>query len=88
MDSQWVLDWSQEALRMALVLSLPILAAALAAGIVIGLIQTVMQLNEGTFNQIPRMIIVSVVVIALIPWMAGQWVGFTTELIQSVAGRE
>lgn len=88
MDSQWVLDWSQEALRLALVLTLPILLAALVAGIVIGLVQTVMQLNEGTFNQIPRMIIVSVVVIALIPWMAGQWVGFTTELIQSVAGRE
>ena len=88
MDSQWVLDWSQEALRLALVLSLPVLVAALVSGIVIGLVQTVMQLNEGTFNQIPRMIIVGVVVIALIPWMAGQWVGFTTSLIRSVAGVE
>jgi flagellar biosynthetic protein FliQ len=88
MDSQWVLEWSQEALRLALVLSLPVLATALIAGIVIGLIQTVMQLNDGTFNQIPRMVIVSVVVIALIPWMASQWVGFTTNLIRSVAGAE
>ena len=88
MDSQWVLDWSQEALRLALVLSLPVLLSALVTGIVIGLVQTVMQLNEGTFNQIPRMIIVCVVVIALIPWMADQWVGFTTDLIQSVASRE
>jgi len=85
MDSQWVLDWSQEALRLALVLSLPALSAALVAGVVLGMLQTIMQLNEGSFNQIPRMIVVGLVVMMLLPWMVGQWVGFTTSLISSVA---
>jgi flagellar biosynthetic protein FliQ len=85
MDSQWVLDWSQEALRLALVLSLPVLATALVAGIVLGLLQTVMQLNEGAFAQIPRMIVVGVAVMMLLPWMISQWVGFTVSLITSVS---
>lgn len=85
MDSQWVLEWSQEALRLALVLSLPVLATALVAGIVLGLLQTVMQLNEGAFAQIPRMIVVGVAVMLLLPWMIGQWVSFTIALIGSVS---
>jgi flagellar biosynthetic protein FliQ len=85
MDSQWVLDWSQEALRLALVLSLPVLATALVAGIVLGLLQTVMQLNEGAFAQIPRMVVVGIAVMMLLPWMISQWVGFTINLITSVS---
>lgn len=85
MDAQWALDWSQEALRLALVLSLPLLAVALVSGILLGLIQTIMQLNEGSFNQIPRMIIVGIAVMMLLPWMVTQWVEFTTLLIGSVA---
>jgi len=85
MDSQWVLDWSQEALRLALVLSLPVLATALVAGIILGLLQTVMQLNEGAFAQIPRMIVVGVAVMMLLPWMIGQWVSFTIALISSIS---
>lgn len=85
MDSQWVLDWSQEALRLALILSLPVLATALVTGIVLGLLQTVMQLNEGAFAQIPRMIVVGVAVMMLLPWMISQWIGFTVSLITSVS---
>ena len=85
MDSQWVLDWSQEALRLALVLSLPVLAPALVTGSVLGLLQTVMQLTEGAFAQIPRMIVVGVAVMMLLPWMISQWVGFTVSLITSVS---
>lgn len=85
MDSQWVLDWSQEALRLALVLSLPVLATALVAGIILGLLQTVMQLNEGAFAQIPRMIVVGVAVMMLLPWMISQWVSFTIALISSIS---
>ncbi|MFM7128737.1 MAG: flagellar biosynthetic protein FliQ [bacterium] len=85
MDAQWVLDWSQEAIRMAIVISLPVLATALVAGVVLGLLQTIMQLNEATFAQIPRMIVVSLAVMLLLPWIVSQWVGFTTSLMGSVA---
>ena len=85
MDSQWVLDWSEEALRLALVLSLPVLATALVAGIILGLLQTVMQLSEGAFAQIPRMIVVGVAVMMLLPWMIGQWVSFTVALMSSIS---
>jgi flagellar biosynthetic protein FliQ len=84
MDAQWILNWSQEAIRLALIISLPILAVALLAGIVMGLIQTIMQLNDAAVGQIPRMIVVCLAVLMLMPWMIDQWVGFTTGLISSV----
>jgi flagellar biosynthesis protein FliQ len=86
MDTQWVLDWSQEAIRMAIVISLPVLATALVASIVMGLLQTIIQLNEPTFAQIPRMIVVSLAVMLLLPWIVSQWVGFTTSLMSAVSG--
>jgi flagellar biosynthetic protein FliQ len=86
MDTQWVLDWSQEAIRMAIVISLPVLATALVASIVMGLLQTIIQLNEATFAQIPRMIVVSLAVMLLLPWIVSQWVGFTTSLMSAVSG--
>lgn len=85
MDAQWILNWSQEALRTALVICLPILAVALLAGIIMSVIQTIMQLNDSTIGQIPRMIVISLALMLLMPWMIDQWLGFTTSLIGSVA---
>ena len=85
MDSQWVLDWSHEALRLALILSLPVRATARVSGILLGILQTVMQLNDGAFAQVPRMVVVGLSVMMLLPWMIAQWVSFTTSLISSVS---
>jgi flagellar biosynthetic protein FliQ len=86
MDPSLVLDWSHEALRVALVLGAPALLAALAVGVVVGVGQTLMQLHDPVVSLVPRLVAVLVVLMVVLPWMVGLWVSYATELIGSLAG--
>ena len=86
MDSSRLIDWSREALRMALLLGGPPLAAALLVALFISLIQTVTQMNEPVLAQVPRQVIVLLVVLASLPWMLATWVNYTRGLLSSLGG--
>jgi flagellar biosynthetic protein FliQ len=84
MELSNVIDWSRGALRMALLLGGPPLAAAVLVGLVIGMIQTMTQMHEPVVAQAPRLVAVLLVVLVVLPWLVGQWVAYTVELIGSI----
>jgi flagellar biosynthesis protein FliQ len=79
-----VIDWSREALRMALLLGGPLLAVALVAGLLINIVQTLTQLHEPVVGLVPRLVTVLLVLLALLPWLIGRWVSFAVDLIGSI----
>jgi flagellar biosynthesis protein FliQ len=79
-----VIDWSREALRMALLLGGPLLAVALLAGLLINIVQTLTQLHEPVVGLVPRLVTVLLVLLALLPWLIGRWVSFAVDLIGSI----
>ena len=81
-----VLDWSREALRMALLLGAPAVVAAFVVGVVVGIGQTLTQMHEPVVGLVPRILGVMLVVILVLPWLLGSWVGYATELIGSIPG--
>ncbi|HWT78842.1 MAG TPA: flagellar biosynthetic protein FliQ [Candidatus Methylomirabilis sp.] len=83
-DLTHVIDCSREALRMSLLLGGPLLAVALLAGLVINVLQTVTQLHEPVVGLVPRLVAVLLVLLAILPWLVGQWVSFTVDLIGSI----
>lgn len=87
MDAAQVVDWSQQALEMALYLGAPALLAALVVGVVVGVVQTLTQLHEPVVGFVPRLIAVAVVVLATLPWLLSTWVGYATELIRTLPER-
>jgi flagellar biosynthesis protein FliQ len=87
MDLSQVIDWSREALRMAMLLGGPPLLAALAVGLLVGIGQTLTQLHEPVVALVPRLIAVLVVVLALLPWLLGRWITFAVALIESIPER-
>jgi flagellar biosynthetic protein FliQ len=87
MELSQVVDWSREALRMALVLGGPLLVAALLVGLVVGIGQTLTQLHEPVVALVPRLLAVVLVVLALLPWLIGRWVMFAAALIESIPER-
>ena len=82
-----VVDWSREAIRMAIVLGGPLLVAALVVGLIVGVIQTLTQMHEPTVGQVPRLLVVAIVAMILLPWMMGTWIAYTRELIESLPDR-
>ena len=83
-DLTHVIDWSREALRMAMLLGGPLLAAALLAGLAINVLQTLTQLHEPVVGLVPRMVVVLLVLLAILPWLLGRWLSFTVDLISSI----
>jgi flagellar biosynthesis protein FliQ len=84
MDVSQVIDWSREAIRMALLLGGPLLLAALAVGVIVGVFQTLTQMHEPVVGQIPRLVAVLLVVIAVLPWLLSRWVAYAVDLIGSI----
>jgi flagellar biosynthetic protein FliQ len=83
-DMTHVIDWSREALRIALALGGPLLLVALVVGLVVNVGQTLTQLHEPVVGLIPRLAAVALVLLCILPWMLDRWVVFARDLIGSI----
>lgn len=70
----------REALLMSLILSAPILGAGLLVGLVISLLQAVTQVQEQTLAFVPKIVAMVLVSILLLGWMGTQLSGFATRM--------
>lgn len=87
MDMGQVLDWSSEAVHMALMLGGPLLLVALAVGLVVGAAQTLTQMQEPVVGLIPRLAAVLLAGLALLPWLLGTLASYAAEMIGSLPDR-
>ncbi len=69
MDADFVVFISHRTLMTALTILLPILGSALLVGILVGLFQAVTSIQEVTLTFIPKIAVVGLVILFLIPWM-------------------
>lgn len=73
-----------ETFKTALYLSLPMLLSGLIAGLLISIFQATTQINETTLSFVPKIVLVVVVIIFLMPWMTTTMVDFTTRIIDMI----
>ncbi len=70
--------------RTALMISLPMLLGGLIAGLLISIFQATTQINEMTLSFVPKIILVVVILIFLMPWMMNVMIGFTTGVLERI----
>ncbi len=87
MTPDTVIDLGRDALVMTVMLSAPLLLAALVTGLVIGLFQAATQINEQTLSFIPKLLAMVVVLMATGPWILSTMLNYTSELIVNVVPR-
>ena len=87
MTPDTVIDLGRDALVMTVMLSTPLLLAALVTGLVIGLFQAATQINEQTLSFIPKLLAMVVVLMATGPWILSTMLNYTSELIVNVVPR-
>ncbi|KEA45900.1 flagellar biosynthesis protein FliQ [Campylobacter mucosalis] len=73
-----------ETFKVALYLSLPMLLSGLIAGLLISIFQATTQINETTLSFVPKIILVVVVIIFLMPWMVTMMSEFTIKMIEMI----
>lgn len=67
---------------MAVIVSLPMLLAGLAVGVLISIFQTVTSIQDNILAFIPRAAVIFVVFALTFPWMLRLVSGFSKDLIQ------
>lgn len=84
MTQDTVMTLASQTLWMVVILSAPMLVAALITGLLVGMFQAATQINEMTLSFIPKL---GVLVLALIisgNWMLSSLVDFTARLISDI----
>lgn len=62
----------------------PMLLISSVVGLLVGLFQTVTQINEATLTFIPKVVVVGLVMLVLGPWMLNVLMDFSTDLILNI----
>ncbi|MCK4872437.1 MAG: flagellar biosynthetic protein FliQ [Phycisphaerales bacterium] len=77
-------DYTMQIVRDTLMMALTIIAPVLGAGIVIGLIisilQSITQIHEQTLTMVPKIFVMIGVAILLMPWIVAQLTAFAVEM--------
>ncbi len=86
MGPETVLDIGRQALWLAVLLAGPMLGAALAVGLFIGVIQAATQIQEMTLSFIPKLLALVGVLFVVGPWMLRIIVTFSERLFMDIPG--
>ena len=84
MTPEYVLYLSRETLSTAILILAPLLGAGLTVGLSVGIFQAVTQINEMTLTFIPKMAVVGLILMLLIPWFLDIILTFTRELYAQI----
>ncbi|WP_018229920.1 flagellar biosynthesis protein FliQ [Methyloversatilis universalis] len=79
-----VVDIGRDAVEVLLIVSAPMLGAALVTGLLVSIFQAATQVNEMTLSFIPKLIAVFVVIIVGGPWMITLMTEYIRRLYSSI----
>jgi flagellar biosynthesis protein FliQ len=80
-----VVDIAQQALKVVLFVSGPMLLAGMVVGLVIAIFQAATQINEMTMTFVPKIVTVFVVLVISLPWAIAQLTSFTRAMFERIA---
>ncbi|MEK9876834.1 MAG: flagellar biosynthesis protein FliQ [Betaproteobacteria bacterium] len=84
MTPEVVMELGQQTLLMVAMLAGPLLVAALAVGLLIGIFQAATQIQEMTLSFIPKLAALAIALVIGGPWMLRSIVEFTQELFRQI----
>lgn len=71
----------RDALILMLKVSVPILLAGVAIGLVISVVQSITSIQEQTLTFVPKIVVMVMVAVLLIPWIVARLVEFTASML-------
>ena len=86
MTPDTIIDISQQALYVIVMLAAPMLVSALAIGLLIGMFQAATQINEMTLSFIPKLLVLVLSIAIAGSWMLDTLLSFTRRLYLEIPG--
>ena len=83
MDASTSIDLCRSTLLTAVVIASPMLLVGMAAGLAVGLIQALTQIQDQTVSFVPKLLAMAAVLLACLPWLLTQMVDFTHVIFEN-----
>lgn len=84
MTPEFVINFAQEAIKVTLFVSMPMLSLGLIVGVAISIFQAVTQIQEMTLTFVPKILAVLLALLFFSNWMLGQLMNFTITTISQI----
>jgi flagellar biosynthetic protein FliQ len=84
MSPDVVITVVRRAFEVLLLLGAPMLVAGLVVGLLVSILQAATQLNEATLSFIPKLLVTFLVIVFAGPWMLTLIMDYTIRLYQSI----
>lgn len=84
MTPEGVITIVQRAMETMMLVSAPLLLAALVTGLLVSVFQAATQINEMTLSFIPKLIVMFLVMVFAGPWMLATVMDYTIRLFTSI----
>jgi flagellar biosynthetic protein FliQ len=84
MTPELVVELAQKAIKVTLMVSLPVLGIGLIVGVVVSVLQAATQIQEMTLTFVPKILSILIGLLFLLPWIMHQVTGFTIEIITNL----
>ena len=81
MNSDHALELMNQLLWNSMLISGPVLLAALLVGLVVSVLQVATQLQEATLSYVPKLLVCALVLAMLGPWLIGRLCSYATAMI-------
>ncbi|MEE8432906.1 MAG: flagellar biosynthesis protein FliQ [Candidatus Desulfatibia sp.] len=84
MTPEFVISFAQEAIKVTILVSMPMLGFGLAVGLLIAVFQAVTQIQEMTLTFVPKILVVLMALLYFAGWMLEQLMQFTITIIEQI----
>jgi flagellar biosynthetic protein FliQ len=83
MDASTAIDLCRSTLLTAVVIASPMLLVGMAAGLAVGLIQALTQIQDQTVSFVPKLLAMAAVLVACLPWLLTRMLDFTRVIFEN-----
>ena len=84
MTPEFVISFAKEAIRLTIMISMPMLGLGLAVGLVVAIFQATTQIQEMTLTFVPKILAVLLGLLYFAPWMLEKLTLFTEKVIVQI----
>lgn len=84
MTPEFVVNFAQEAIRVTIFVSMPMLGLGLIVGLAVSIFQAVTQIQEMTLTFVPKILVVLLALLFFASWMLEQLIHFTVSTIEQI----
>ena len=84
MTPEVVMEIGRQAMEMTLLVSAPLLVAALVTGLIVSIFQAATSINEATLSFIPKLVVMFITLLVAGPWMLQLLVDYIRRLFENI----